>query len=299
MSCCGKKQSCSRSDSPFSKKGLLTVGMATFDDFDGVYFSTQALLMYHKDVLPHLELMVVDNNPDSPQGKETQEYCSSIGATYVEFTMYEATAVKELVFEYAKTPYVLCMDSHVLVEPGAIKRLLMYYQCHEDTPDLLQGPLLPEDITSTEVWTHFDPRWRNSMFGTWAADPRGQSPDREPFEIPMQGMGLFSCRREAWPGYSPHFRGFGGEEWYIHQKFRQRGARTLCLPFLRWSHRFRRPNGAPYRVCSDDKIRNYYIGFLELGENPDTITNYFRFEVGISQSKLDGLLFEARCLVGS
>ncbi len=41
----------------------LTIGMATFDDFDGVYFTIQALRLYHD--LREVELIVVDNKPDS------------------------------------------------------------------------------------------------------------------------------------------------------------------------------------------------------------------------------------------
>ena len=81
----------------------------------------------------------------------------------------------------------------------------------------------------------------------------------------MQGMGLFACRKDAWPGFNPLFRGFGAEEGYIHEKVRQGGGRTLCLPFLRWMHRFNRPLGAPYPNIWEDRIRNYYIGWRELG----------------------------------
>jgi hypothetical protein len=103
------------------------------------------------------------------------------------------------------------------------------------------------------------------MYGTWAKDPAGFDPDAPPFDIPMQGLGLFACRAAAWPGFNPLFRGFGGEEGYIHEKFRQRGGRTLCLPFLRWVHRFGRPAGVPYRNKWEDRFRNYLIGFDELG----------------------------------
>ena len=57
--------------------------------------------------------------------------------------------------------------------------------------------------------------------------------DAPAFEIPMQGLGLFACRRAAWVGFNTRFRGFGAEEGYIHEKTRQHGGRTLCLPFLR------------------------------------------------------------------
>lgn len=268
--------------------------MATYDDFDGVYFTTQALFLYHKDILPYTKFIVVDNNPQSEQGEETKQYCQQTGITYIPFTEYCATTVKEFVFEYAETPYVLCMDSHVLVEPGAIMKLLLYYQCNENTQDLLQGPLLSEEPNHPDIWTHFEPQWRSHMFGIWSTDERGKNPEGEPFDIPMQGMGLFSCRRDAWAGYNPAFRGFGGEEWYIHEKFRRTGGRTLCLPFLRWTHRFRRPKGVPYGVYIEDKIRNYYIGFLELGLDIHEITNYFNHECGISTEKLNRLLFEAK-----
>ena len=37
----------------------LTIGMATYNDFDGVYFTLQALRLYHD--LEDVELLVVDN----------------------------------------------------------------------------------------------------------------------------------------------------------------------------------------------------------------------------------------------
>ena len=255
--------------------------------------------MYHRDVLPYIKFMIVDNNPYSKHGEDTKEYAAQIGATYIPFSEYNATTVKELVFEHSTTPYVLCMDSHVLIEGGALTKLLMYYQCNENTNDLLQGPLLSEEPNHPDIWTHLDPVWRTQMFGIWAKDKRGENPNGEPFEIPMQGMGLFTCRKDAWVGFNQNFRGFGGEEWYIHEKFRKMGGKTLCLPFLRWVHRFRRPEGTPYAVYLNDKIRNYYIGFLELGLDIDRITNYFNSEEGVSKEKLDSLLFEAKCLQSS
>jgi hypothetical protein len=91
----------------------------------------------------------------------------------------------------------------------------------------------------------------------------------------MQGLGVFSCRKQAWLGFNPNFRGFGGEEGYIHEKFRQAGARTLCLPALRWLHRFGRPAGIPYRVTVEEKLRNYLIGHLELGLSIQPVIEHF------------------------
>ena len=108
----------------------------------------------------------------------------------------------------------------------------------------------------------------------------GEDPEAPPFDIPMQGMGLFSCRRAVWPGFNPRFRGFGGEEGYIHEKFRQNGGRTLCLPFLRWMHRFRRPMGVPYINSWEDRVRNYMIGFRELGLPTAELEDHYREILG-------------------
>jgi hypothetical protein len=119
-------------------------------------------------------------------------------------------APRDLVFREARGEAVLCCDSHVLFAPGAIMRLKEYYREHPECPDLLQGPLVYDDLQT--ISTHFDPVWRAEMWGTWATDPRGQDPEGEPFEIPMQGLGAFSCRKGAWPGFNPMFRGFGGKK---------------------------------------------------------------------------------------
>ena len=103
------------------------------------------------------------------------------------------------------------------------------------------------------------------MYGVWGTNPLGLDPEGAPFEIQMQGCGLIACRRDAWPNFNPLFRGFGGEEGYIHEKARQAGGRAMCLPFLRWSHRFNRPGGNTYRNDYEDRLRNYIIGWTELG----------------------------------
>jgi len=126
------------------------------------------------------------------------------------------------------------------------------------------------------VATHFDLVWRAQMWGIWGSDERGANPDNEPFEIPAQGLGLFACRKDSWLGFNPNFRGFGGEEGYIHEKYRLMGKKTLCLPFLRWVHRFGRPNGVRYPLTIENKIRNYFIGHLELGKDVTPVIEHFK-----------------------
>ncbi len=86
--------------------------------------------------------------------------------------------------------------------------------------------------------------------------------------------------RSVWPGFNPAFHGFGGEEGYIHEKFRQAGGWSLCLPWLRWVHRFNRPSGVPYPLYIEDKLRNYILrnyifGFTELRLDPTPALKHF------------------------
>ncbi len=105
--------------------------------------------------------------------------------------------------------------------------------------------------------------------------PLGEHSDDAPFEIPGMGLGVFSCRREAWLGFNEHASGFGGEELYIHEKFRQAERKAICLPFLRWLHRFARPDGVPYPLPRYLKVRNYVLEFQELGFPLDDIHAHF------------------------
>jgi glycosyltransferase involved in cell wall biosynthesis len=247
----------------------LTIGMATYNDFDGVYFTLQALRLYHD--LADTELLVVDNYGCQHTKAFVENWAQG---RYVLATEAAGTAApRDRVFAEAQGDAVLCCDSHILFAPGAIARLKAYYRDHPDSADLLHGPLVYDDLEN--ISTHFEPAWRDQMWGIWATDPRGLDPEGEPFEIPMQGLGVFSCHTKAWLGFNPAFRGFGGEEGYIHEKVRQHGGRTLCLPWLRWVHRFARPRGVPYPLTVEDKLRNYLIGHAELGLDLAPVLEHF------------------------
>lgn len=255
--------------SPVEQMVELTIGIPTYKDFDGVYFTVQALRIYQD--LENTELLVIDNFGC----EHTKRFVDgSSGARYIHYTEAVGTAAaKNRVFAEARGKAVLCCDSHVLFSPGAISRLKTYYREHPGSRDLLQGPLVYDNLS--RVSTHLDPVWRGQMWGIWGTDPRGIDPDGEAFEIWGMGMGVFSCRNDAWPGFHPAFSGFGGEEGYIQEKVRQHGGRSLCLPWLRWGHRFPRPAGVPYRITVEDKFRNYLIGHLELGLDTAPVREHF------------------------
>ncbi|MAF44001.1 MAG: hypothetical protein CMI54_07560 [Parcubacteria group bacterium] len=252
----------------------LTIGMATFDDFHGVYFSIQALRMYHPEIMDETEILIIDNNPEGTHGKE----CAKLpnqgkNIRYFAEPHWVSTAVRNRIFEKAQGDFVISMDCHILFEPGSLKKLLDFYKQNPETNDLYQGPLVYDDLRN--ISTHFDPIWREQMYGIWKTDERGKDPNGEPFEIPMQGLGSFSCRKEAWLGFNQYFRGFGGEEGYIHEKFRQNGRKCWCLPFLRWVHRFGRPDGVKYPLTMENKLRNYFLGYYELGLDIEPILDHF------------------------
>ena len=261
-------------------KSRLTIGMAVYDDFDGLYFTIQSLRLYHASFLDRLDFLVIDNHPSSTEARACSAFLATIpNASYVPFTEFQGTACRDVIFRLAKTSWVLCMDAHLLLAPGALQALFTVIDQNPGARDLLQGPLLHDD--GERRFAYFEPQWQEGMYGYWSKDVRTAQIEGPPFEIPMQGLGLFACRKDAWPGFNPRFRGFGGEEGYIHEKFRQRGQKVYCLPACQWMHRFQRPHGVNYRNRWQDRVRNYYLGFMELGLNPKAMETHFNQLLGM------------------
>lgn len=282
-------------------KSLLSIGMSTFDDFDGVYFSIQALRMYHP-ILKEIdyEIIVIDNNPNGEHGKSVKglvENWTQNRGRYIPFTSKTSTAVRNEIFKNSNGLYTISIDCHVLLLPNAIDKLLQYYGENPNCKNIVQGPLVYDDLKNYS--THFDPQWRDSMYGTWGTNKEAFD-KKEPFEIPMMGLGLFSCETKNWPGFNELFKGFGGEEGYIHEKFRQIGGKAICLPELGWVHRFGRPNGVKYRLVLEDRIWNYYVGWLEIYKDPNhemitSITEHFKDK--IPKGSIERIFEEAKSLV--
>lgn len=118
----------------------------------------------------------------------------------------------------------------------------------------------------------------------------GLNGDDEPFDIPGQGLGLFMAAKEHWLGFNPHHKQFGGEECYIHAKYRQAGRRALCLPWMVWNHRFGRPGGPKYPITREGKMRNYVLEFMELGWDLEPIRQHFIDEVKLNPAAWDAVV---------
>jgi hypothetical protein len=330
----------------------LTVGMPTHMDALGVWPTVVGLTMYHKEILPYTELLVVDQAPDTTHGHEVRGLLDRVRPLFAN-VKYVASPVppgsapaKERIFAEATGEYVLCIDSHVLLPAIAISRTMEYLaqeQHHKN--DLFCGPMVYEDLHT--LATHLDDVWSGNQWGTWAearrckcgtavdisskdgriayrlpasleaisfdgcpvcgnriqlvkntgpqqllsksgfgsystANPAlwgatriASSDVARPFEVWAQGTGLLLARKDGWVGFTPHLKGFGAEEVLLHMRVRRAGGRVLCLPWLQWVHRFLRPDGVKYNLSQYHHIRNYVLGFLDLGLDLGPVYDHF------------------------
>jgi glycosyltransferase involved in cell wall biosynthesis len=240
----------------------LTIGMACYNDMNGVYFSVQALRAYHD--LKDVEILVIDNYGDTILENWINAWCHGKVRYEKYLDNVGTTQPRQKVFELAKGEFVYCIDSHVMLLPGSLKLF--------DTDGLIHGIMIYDDL-ETPV-THMESVWRGNMWGIW--NTVDVIPE-EPFEIPMHGLGFFGSRKDSWLGFNPDFRGFGGEEGYIHEKYRQAGRKIYCVPWIKWLHRFGdlTPESRNYPLDMRDRIRNYLLGFEELGLDKTPIYEHF------------------------
>lgn len=253
----------------------LTIGMASYNNFEQVWFTLQALRMYQD--LTDVEIIVIDNYGDDVLRDFIHDWMTNgiMPVRYTRWTDVQGPAnAKNRIFEEANSEWVLAIDSHVMLAAGVVLLLKNWIEINQNCCNLLHGPLLYDDLTT--MADAMNDEWRGGMWGTWRNVK--VNPDAAPYNIPMHGMGLFACRRDAWLGFNLGFKGFGGEEGYIHIKFRQAGREVILLPFLQWCHYFQTRKGvvtAPYAPLLADKIHNYRLGFKELGLNSDILDQQF------------------------
>lgn len=294
----------------------LTVGMAHHQDFDGAYFTIQSARLHHPDLAGQMEFVVVDNNPGTPHGDALKDLFSNFipEARYVPFGDAPGTsAPRNRVLDEARGEIAVCCDCHVLFFPGALSKLVQFFdavrggrlddlwpgftkRAREEfgrapqAHDLFHGPLLMDDLRGYA--THFKDSWGAGMWGQWAEDPRGADPNGAPFEIRMMGLGAFAAQPSTWLGFHPLQRHFGGEEGYVHELYRTHGRKVWCLPFFRWAHRFHRPHGRRYHAPAEAMARNYGVELPFVGIPLDRMRAHY-LEQGWDPVKLDQVLGDA------
>jgi len=259
---------------------MLTIGMPSYKNAEQVWWTIQSLRMYQD--LTDCEILVIDNFGDDAL-RDWCSYWSNGVIRYVKFTDKQGTAIaKEQVFKNAREDdFVLCIDSHIMFSPGSITKLKEWIKNNKNCPDLIHGVMLYDNLV--DCVDRMEQVWRDEMFGIWGRKKR-YLPET-PYEIPMHGGGCVGCFKNQWLHYNEEFKGFGGEEGYIHMKYKQAGRKILCLPFLKWAHRFYDEiSKAPYSLTVEEKIRNYLIGFLELGVDTKEVIEHFKdFDIKIEE----------------
>jgi hypothetical protein len=300
----------------------LSIVMACYDDFRGLLWTIQSLKT-QGPIINRCELIVLNNNPESDEGKKISGFVNATGVA-IEAARQQAEHDKGFLtdwkdrqfgrvdlihatervgtsyprdkgFRVASGKVVLCIDSHVILLPGTLERLIRFYEENPTFDGLVQGPMVYDQMASHA--SSMSDTWGAEMWGQWQADSSARDPDGPPFEIQAMGLGLFACRRESWLGFHPQAEGFGGEEWTIHEKYRKHGRKTLCVPGVRWWHDFSERQRT-YPLKRDHKLRNYMVFFREIGLNLEPLRSHFR-QAGVTDERFAQLLAEVEQGMGS
>lgn len=259
--------------------------MATYGDHRATWFTLQNLRTQAEREIAagDVELILVDNAPDSEDGAENRDFCGGTGGVvrYETFTDCLGTGhPRSHVFRVARGEWVLVVDPHVfLVDPpsnpdgtrgpGPIQKFLEWIRANPGRQAFVSGPLLTSGRRQIMA-THMEPIWhkgkKGGQFGRWAVDVawwKGQ--DRE-LPVAMHGLGLWAAPRSSWPGFLPETYGFGGIEGCIQERWRRAtGGQTITLRDLPWIHLFGRARGVsfPYNG-KESAAHNYILNFADL-----------------------------------
>ena len=108
---------------------LLSIGMATYDDYDGVFFSIQSLRMFHDICNTYkVEFIVLDSNSSSEHSKLCKSFVeNNVKGKYVEDSGVTSSFNKYKIVDHASGKYVLIIDCHVLIENNGINNLINYF----------------------------------------------------------------------------------------------------------------------------------------------------------------------------
>lgn len=259
----------------------ITVALSVFDEFDNLYWTIQMIRLYGG---VSVEFVVCDNNPFSDQGLATAKFVESVpGAKYVTLDYHFGTSQpRNAAIWAASNKWVLCMDSHIALYPGVMKKLIAW--CDKNTSDnLFHGPM-GHTRTPQQFNTHLRDEWGSGMWGKWTYDPKYMAKE---CEIPSMAMGLFLTQRDSWIGFPTKCKGFGGVEKVTAERYKKRGRKVILLPWLKWQHKFARIK-APYPLRNEDKFRNYLISFMEDDLDPSRCYKHFRSL--LSENKIQAIV---------
>ena len=268
-----------------TKSPRWTIGIPCFDQPGTLWATITAIRCMHAEQMRDCEILVVNDNPRSKLGKLIAEEVPKMSGDDCRVRCVNTEgrsgtySARNRVFDEALGDFVLCMDSHVLIALGGLASLFEYFAADPQSRDLVSGPVMYSSLKN--AGTHYRDGFRGGMYGRWGVDTRAnhRSPMNVPpgtlaFEIDAMGIGLFACRRDTFPRFHDAFRGFGGGEWYLHEKNRRQGGRSICLPDLRWPHYFWEESKA-YKPVWYDRVRNEVIARQDLDSPIDVVYEHF------------------------
>jgi len=280
-----------------------SICLPSYNNFLEVYFTVQSLRLHHD--MSDKEIVIADNYGDDG----LLEFVERRGDGVVRYEraceVRGVSAAKNAAIQAARGEFVLCMDSHILLKQG----------CFDKEPcgdDLIQGPCLMNNLR--DIGMQWLPVWRANMWGIWdyiiprkrydllEGDERKKVEEKiankklrvadlpdEPYKIWATGAGFFACRRASWLRFNPKFRGFGGETGYLQEKYRKAGREVWCYPNMLWVHYFcNTGRHIPFPVIMAERVRNYLIGFNELGLDISPVISHFGDRFVKAARALDG-----------
>src|SRR3954454_16706700 len=87
---------------PDEKVGI-TIGIATFDDFDGAWFTVNSLHLHHQDVMDRAEVVLLDNHPHGRESAELKRFETLLPRVrYIPVSAYSSTAIRDQIFSHAR-----------------------------------------------------------------------------------------------------------------------------------------------------------------------------------------------------
>lgn len=242
----------------------LTIGVMHHQKLKSLAATIKALRRDHD--LADVDLMVIDTKSSKKARRWVRRQHN---IRYAAIEPGQKSSALDQLFEQARGEVVLVLQDPVRLRHGSLQALDRFFACHPDSNALVHGLTMSGKRV---IATHSDPFWRRNSWGSRANKPSPRLGEGLPFVIPMQESGVFSCRRSAWPGMPSGWRGYGGEDGFLQERFRREGAQVVCLPGLQWERIAQVRPARPYSQQAVQVLRNHLAGAADLDLDTRYIT---------------------------
>lgn len=261
----------------------LTIGLPHCCDYERAWHTLAAI---HKTrlalkVVDRVQLLVGDNSKTIPNAELGAKHATELqkrmaelpNAKYVEFSTVAGTApTKNEVIRQADGDFVLVLDAHCELANEVLARILAWIDANPLDDDIhhameLHLRMVNDDGTPAVVCSHRLERFgADGNFGICAVNELALLPNAQPFKVATAGCGFFLIRKASWLGFHPEARGWGGEEHFIQERYRQAGRHAWVHPEFQYVHQYGHIEPPEY-VGRDwvTKCRNVLLGYRALG----------------------------------